>query len=227
MKQQTSPAIVLRRTNYGEADKIVTFLTPIGKVKAMVKGVRKSKSKLAGGVELFSENTITFMYTRGDLARIVSSRLNTHWDGIIGELPRMMFGYEAMKQIDKHIEDEAGREYYDLLKLTLEGLADKEIPLETMQVWFYSRWFIIEGTQINTTRDINGKKLSVDESYNFSSDNMGFEVSPSGRYKPDDIKLLRLMVKHNPSTLKKIKDLTEHSKKLKDLFTLDLSQLVK
>ena len=39
MRQQTSPAIVLRRTNYGEADRVVTFLTPIGKVKAIVKGV--------------------------------------------------------------------------------------------------------------------------------------------------------------------------------------------
>ena len=39
MRQQTSPAIVLRRTNYGEADRIVTFLTPIGKISAIVKGV--------------------------------------------------------------------------------------------------------------------------------------------------------------------------------------------
>ena len=73
MKQQTTPAIILRRTNYGEADRIVTFLTPIGKIRAMVKGVRRSKSKLAGGIELFSESTVTFLETRGDLARVVSS----------------------------------------------------------------------------------------------------------------------------------------------------------
>lgn len=227
MKQQTSPAIVLRRTNYGEADRIVTFLTPIGKVKAMVKGVRRSKSKLAGGIELFSESTITFMYTRGDLARIVSTRLDTHWDGIIGDLQKMMFGYEAMKQIDKHIEDEADRDYYDLLKGTLAGLADSEIPLEAMQVWFYSRLLFIEGTQINTAEDVKGKKLSSDERYNFSPDNMGFEASSSGRYKPDDIKLLRLMVQHKPESLKQIKNLAEHSKTLKDLFTLELSQFMK
>lgn len=227
MKQQTSAAIVLRRTNYGEADRIVTFLTPVGKIKAMVKGVRRSKSKLAGGIELFSESTITFMYTRGDLARIVSTRLDTHWDGIIGDLQKMMFGYEAMKQIDQHIEDEAERDYYDLLKGTLEGLSDPEIPLEAMQVWFYSRLLLIEGTQINTTEDINGKKLSVDERYNFSPDNMGFESSSTGRYKPDDIKLLRLMVQHKPESLKQIKNLAEHSKTLKDLFTLELHQFMK
>lgn len=227
MKQQTSPAIVLRRTNYGEADRIVTFLTPIGKVKAMVKGVRRSKSKLAGGIELFSESTITFMYTRGDLARIVSTRLDTHWDGIVGDLQKMMFGYEAMKQIDKHIEDEADRDYYDLLKATLEGLADSEIPLATMQVWFYSRLLLIEGAQINTAEDSNGKKLSAEELYNFSPDSMGFVKAKNGRYKPDDIKLLRLMIQHQPTTLKQVKNLAEHSKTLKDLFTLELTQFMK
>ena len=39
--------IVLRRTNYGEADRILNLITPVGKVAAMAKGVRKEKSKLA------------------------------------------------------------------------------------------------------------------------------------------------------------------------------------
>ena len=136
MKQQTTPAIILRRTNYGEADRIVTFLTPIGKIRAMVKGVRRSKSKLAAGIELFSESTVTFLETRGDLARVVSTRLETHWDPIIGDLQRMMFGYEAMKMLDKIIEDEAGREYFDLLRATLDALADLDLPLVAVEPWF-------------------------------------------------------------------------------------------
>ena len=60
MKQQTTKAIVLRRTNYGEADRIVTFLTPVGKIRAMVKGVRGSKGKWAGGIGLFPRNPFHF-----------------------------------------------------------------------------------------------------------------------------------------------------------------------
>lgn len=224
MKQQTSPAIVLRRTDYGEADRIVTFLTPVGKVRAMVKGVRRSKSKLAGGIELFSESTITFMETRGDLARIVSTRLDTHWDGIIGDLQRMMFGYEAMKLIDTRIEDEAPREYYDLLRATLEGLADPEIPLAAMEAWFYLRLLSLEGTQINTETDAQGSALQPDKLYDFSVDTMGFVSATAGRYKPDQIKLLRFMEKYAPKTLKQVKGIGEHSKIVKDLFTLELTQ---
>lgn len=227
MKQQTSPAIVLRRTDYGEADRIVTFLTPIGKVRAMVKGVRRSKSKLAGGIELFSESTITFMETRGDLARIVSTRLDTHWDGIVGDLQRMMFGYEAMKLIDKRIEDEAPRDYYELLRATLEGLSDSDIPLAAMETWFYLRLLNLEGTQINTETDAQGGALKPDKLYDFSVDTMGFVSATTGRYKPDHIKLLRFMEKYAPKTLKQVKGIGEHSKIVKDLFTLDLINYTK
>lgn len=46
-------AIVLRRTNYGETDRILNLLTPEGKKSVLAKGVRREKSKLAGGIELF------------------------------------------------------------------------------------------------------------------------------------------------------------------------------
>ena len=51
----TTPAIVLRRTNYGEADRILTILTPEhGQQAVIARSVRKEKSKLAGGIELFA-----------------------------------------------------------------------------------------------------------------------------------------------------------------------------
>ena len=46
-------AIILRRTNYGEADRVISLITPDrGKISGIAKGVRKPKSKLAGGLEL-------------------------------------------------------------------------------------------------------------------------------------------------------------------------------
>ena len=45
---------VVGRTNYSEADRILRIITPVGKVSAIAKGVRKPKSKLAGGIELLT-----------------------------------------------------------------------------------------------------------------------------------------------------------------------------
>lgn len=223
MRQYTSPAIILRRTNYGEADRIVTFLTPAGKIRAMVKGVRRSKSKLAGGIELFSESTITFLETRGDLARIVSTRLETHWDAIVGDLQRMMFAYEAMKLFDKIIEDDAERSYYDLLKSTLEALADLEIPLVAVELWFYMRILKLQGYEPNLKTDQDGKKLTADSLYAFSSDAMCFQPSPNGLYRADHIKLLRLCLTHAPRVLKQVKGVDELATPLKSIFVAHLN----
>ena len=51
MKQFISTGIVLARTDFGEADRILTMLSPdFGKLHLIAKGVRKERSKLAGGI---------------------------------------------------------------------------------------------------------------------------------------------------------------------------------
>ncbi len=123
MKQLTAQGVVLSRTEYGEADRIITFLTPdMGKVRVMAKGVRKQKSKLAGGVELFSISDITYIQGRGDLHTLVSSRLVTHYGNIVTDLDRTMFGYEMLKILTRVLEDEGGPEFYELLIVSLEIL---------------------------------------------------------------------------------------------------------
>ena len=48
-------AIVVRHTNYDEADRFITFLTPYqGKVSALAKGVRKLSSRKAGHLQPFT-----------------------------------------------------------------------------------------------------------------------------------------------------------------------------
>jgi len=52
MNSQRTFGIVIKRMNFGEADRILTILTErFGKVKAIAKGVRKTKSRLAGSLE--------------------------------------------------------------------------------------------------------------------------------------------------------------------------------
>jgi len=52
-------AIVLKRTNLGEADKILSLYTPnFGKIRAVAKGVRRPKSKLGGHVETLTRSAM-------------------------------------------------------------------------------------------------------------------------------------------------------------------------
>lgn len=60
--------IIIKRTNYGEADRILTIYTKhYGKIKAIAKGVRKITSRRGGNLELF--NCCRFFLVKG-----------RHWD---------------------------------------------------------------------------------------------------------------------------------------------------
>lgn len=52
--------IVLKRQDFGEADRLITFFTKeYGKIKVLAKGVRKITSRRAGHLEVFEETKCT------------------------------------------------------------------------------------------------------------------------------------------------------------------------
>jgi len=58
-RQYKTEAIVLKRRNLGEADKIITLHTPhLGKIQAVAKGIRRPTSKVGGCLELFTHSQL-------------------------------------------------------------------------------------------------------------------------------------------------------------------------
>jgi len=99
MKSIRTKAIVLRRTNYGEADRIIQLLTPEnGMLSVMAKGVRKEKSRLAGGIELFARCDVTVGFGKGDLGILTAARLDVFYSHIMTDYDRLQFGYDIIKQ---------------------------------------------------------------------------------------------------------------------------------
>lgn len=53
-------AIIIRKTKLGEADTILTFYTPhLGKIQGFAKSLRKTKSKMAGHLELITHSRVS------------------------------------------------------------------------------------------------------------------------------------------------------------------------
>ena len=70
-RRYTTEAIVLSRFDYGEADRILTLITPgEGKIKAIAKGIRRQKSRIGGSLEPFAE--LHLLLARGRTFDIVS-----------------------------------------------------------------------------------------------------------------------------------------------------------
>lgn len=209
MKTQIiTTGIVLTRTDFAEADRIVTILTPDhGKLRVIAKGVRRPRSKLAGGIELFSVSNITVLPGRGDLGTLVSTRLKTHYADIVKDITRTMLGYDFLKRMHRLTEDAAGEEYYEILKRTLEGLNDFELSSDLVGLWFTVQLLKVTGHIPNLKTDTDGNRLEVDESYVFEFDAMAFRKQTKGPYTANHIKLLRLGYgTDTPGILKQVTD---------------------
>lgn len=200
MNQIVTQGIILSRTDYGEADRIITLLTPDqGKLRLMAKGVRRVKSKLAGGIELFSVSDLTFIRGRGDIGTLVSSRLLKHYAHIVQDLDRTMLGYELIRQLNKTTEDEPGPEYFDLLNQTFEALDDTAVSLPLVGFWFSAQLLRLAGHTPNLQIDLTGRKLDPEKDYDFNIEQMCFAESGRARFGASHIKFLRLSFAAHPA----------------------------
>ncbi len=186
-------AIVLSRRDFGEADRIVSVLTPDhGKLSFVAKGVRRPKSKLAAGIELFSVSTLNILPGRADLGTLISSRLDTHYGDIATDIQRTMMGYECIRHLNRFVEDAADAEYFELLHATLISLNDMSIDSSLTELWFLVQLLVVSGHTPNTETDIDGTPLAADAVYSFDSEAMTFALRSNGTYKANHIRLLRL-----------------------------------
>lgn len=198
-QQYKTKAIILRRTAYGEADRIMQLLTPNhGKVAGIAKGVRRGKSKLAGGLELFAVCDVTLLKGKGTILTVTSARIDTFYGKILHDYERLQLGYEAIKEVSKATENAPEPEFFELLHQTFDYLNDLSIPLPLVEIWFRLQLSLLLGQGLNVTSAVDNERLSADKRYDFDVSDMLFVPRENGRFTADHIKLLRLLTTKNP-----------------------------
>jgi len=193
VKSLRTRAIVLRRTNYGEADRILQLLTPFGKRSVMARGVRREKSRLSGGIELFAICEVVIGEGKGEIGILMSSKLIQFYRHIMDDYDRMQFAYDAIKYVTKSSEMVDGSDWYDVLVETLSGLDVSSIRLEIIKSWFYLRYAALMGYELSLWHDETGKKLLSTMNYRYDVAERGLCVELNGGITTDHIKLLRLI----------------------------------
>lgn len=193
MKQLVTKGIILRRTNYAEADRIITVLTnDQGKIRLVAKGVRRIKSKLAGGIELMSINDLTYLPGKGDLGTLISARVLTNFGQIVTNVERTMYAYEVLKLIDRVTEDSPEPMYFSLLAAALQGIDSAAVDLGWIRLWLSIQLLIVGGHGPNLEVDANGEPLEPTANFTFNFEDMAFIPHDAGSFDARSIKLLRL-----------------------------------
>lgn len=137
-------AVVLRTYKLGEADRILVLLTPgHGKVRAVAKGVRRTKSRLGGRLEPL--NHVDLLLYEGRELHIVSQvELVELWRPLHEDLSRLAQGVamtEAAEQVAQ--EGEPAVPLYRMLVGALRALAGQAGPLVVAA--FYWKLISLDG----------------------------------------------------------------------------------
>lgn len=122
----SSEAIILKSQDYKENDKIITFFGKnTGKMRALVKGAKKSNSKLRGATQSFSITDLTL--TKGkSMPIVINGEVKKSFVGISDDYLAINYACILGEFVDKIMpEAESDTEVYDLLKVGIMAMSER------------------------------------------------------------------------------------------------------
>lgn len=214
MAYYKTTGIVLRRMNLGEADRIITVLTrDHGKVRAVAKGVRRIKSRMAGHLEPFG--AVEMMFATGrNLDVITSARLIRSGDAIAGAPESLSYGFLLAEMLDKLVEEGVEQAaLYEVVEACYDDLAQMGGDA-TVELYFKLRLLDalgyrprLEGCSICGTNNLEASYFFVPEVGGIVDD-----TCTSQRQYPmraNQIKLWRLMLDNPLHQIRRLNGVVE------------------
>ena len=121
--------VILKHINTGEADKIVTILTHHhGKIKAIIRGCRKPKSRFVGVSEQFAVSELVLYKGNGDLYSVSQGEVEETFYNLREDLLRLSYGnyFAELAEIVSD-EDVQSEKLFSGLVWALHYLSNKKV----------------------------------------------------------------------------------------------------
>jgi len=138
LRNYQTEAIIIKRVKLGEADRILTLYTPyLGKIEAVAKGVRRTRSKMAGHLELLTHSQVWLVRGR-NLDTITGGQTLTSFLELKGDLWLTSCALYATELVNQFTAERV--EDYFIFKLLLETLehlsreGNKELALRYFEI---------------------------------------------------------------------------------------------
>jgi DNA repair protein RecO (recombination protein O) len=165
-RRYTTEAIVLSRFDLGEADRVLTLITPAGgKLKAIAKGIRRPSSRIGGSLEPFAELTVAL--ARGRTFDVVTQVSVGHaWLRLRDSLESAATAWYLAELADRSLEERhAAEPLYALLRHAY-GLLDAGMEPGRVARWYEMHLLDELGTRPEVDRCVEcDRVLEVDERF--------------------------------------------------------------
>lgn len=168
---------MVRRRSQGEADRVLTLCTPLGKLSVIAKGVRKPRSRKSGHLELFARTHVVVARSRSSWDIVTQADTVAPNELLRGDLVRGTYARYAVELYDYFVADgEGGPAIFDLLARMLSYLCREErLELLTRayeqrlltRVGFRPEWYRCVGEREDR---VCGRKLEAKRGESFGLD---------------------------------------------------------
>jgi DNA repair protein RecO (recombination protein O) len=148
MPQFSSPAILIRRLDYGDYDLIITFLTQHqGKITSIAKSAKRSTKRFAGALELFSLLDIVVSRKRGrGLPILTEASLAQPLSNIRSDINKTAYASYWAELVNASLEDDKPQpSVFQLLTYVLKAMDANYMPDEVLSILFQMRLLTISG----------------------------------------------------------------------------------
>ena len=220
-------AVILRKLDYGEADRIFTLLTRThGKVGAIAKGVRRPQSKLGPSLELYGHVDVLLAKGRGELD-VVAQVARLPGTRMAGEVERMSHAAVIAELAERVCEDRHPVDgVYELTVTALEELAREPDPRRG-SAYFLMQALDLLGYAPQLTVCASCERPLPARPAAFSPEAGGFlcaEDAPAGAplVPVAAIKVLRLMASGDLETYRRLKLAPELLDEVERVLTMQL-----
>ncbi len=159
-------ALILRRRDFGEADRLLTIATPAGKYQVIAKGVRKTTSRIAGHIELFTHTTMLLAIGR-NLDVITQSHVLQRFATLHADLTRLSRAYYVAELYDMLAHHEENPPLFQLLVQTIATL-DTTSNLDLALRAYELRLLHLAGYRPQLHRCVICQELLTEEADRFS-----------------------------------------------------------
>ena len=196
-------AIVLHRSDIGEADRLLTVLSrERGKLRVNAKGARKVGSRKGGHVELFTRSKMLIAKGRGDIDIVSQAEMTNAYRGLHEDLTRSTYAHYTVELVDSFTEEGSEQpELFDLLAEALTWLSTTSNLTLTAR-YFELKLLTLAGFQPQllycADRGEPLEEIQVDEFYGWSPNAGGVlcprhatDRSDAGRLSLNALKVLR------------------------------------
>jgi DNA repair protein RecO (recombination protein O) len=196
-------AIVMHRSDVGEADRLLTVLSrERGKLRLNAKGARKVGSRKSGHVELFVRSKMLIAKGRGEIDIVSQVEMLDAYRGLREDLTRSTYAHYAVELIDAFAEEGSEQpELFDLLAEMLKWIeTTNNLPLTAR--FFEMQLLTLAGFQPQvfscSARGEALQEIALDEFYGWSPSSGGAlcpthaqERSDASRLSLNALKVLR------------------------------------